>query len=175
MYSTLEKILARPPSLLEKFRVIGSAPAPEDWNSGPEFATRQIGCICGSEHLQVATLQRSETKGIFRKKQIITYIPPVYVSCPACSRRELLFDAAVHGWDGQAPGERQASDSSNLVPYKDSSGSVLVNYSYQGIENYEDLLEDGTENPQDYFDTFTVYFREKDARALEQVISCECA
>lgn len=39
----------------------------------------------------------------------------------------------------------------------DKPVEVFVNYSYQGLENYEDWME-GIKTPEDYFDTFSSIF-----------------
>ncbi len=170
----LEKLTATPPTLLADFRVVGEVPSPETWNWGREFVTRQIACACGSPALRVATRQSAAAPGV-GKQEAVTRLPPVYLSCPRCGRRALLFDAALHGWNGQvAPGGR-AAEARGLVPFRESVGEVLVTCSYQGIENYQELFEDGISDPQDYFDTFTVYYREPGQAGFESVVSCECA
>ena len=55
-----------------------------------------------------------------------------------------------------------------------SPGTVIVVYSYQGIENYEDLIEGGAANPENFFDTFAVYFAEQGG-AHREIVSYECA
>ncbi len=50
-----------------------------------------------------------------------------------------------------------------------------MNYSYQGAENYEDLVDEGVDNPEDFFDTFTVLVENADTNGLVEVVSSECA
>ncbi len=175
MDELLEKLLAKSPTLFTRFRVLRDKASPEKWNRGPAFATKQIACVCGSSELRLATIQKTGTRGFFTKRQVVTCLPPVYVTCPRCARSELLFDPAIHGWDGQAEGRRKSPNAAAVVPFREAKGYVLVNYSYQGAENYADICEEGVPNPEDYFDTFTVYFREQGRDDFEQVVSCECA
>jgi hypothetical protein len=174
MQNILERLVAAPPTLLDGFRVLGEITSPDGWNSGPAFVTRQIGCGCGSPELQVLTRQVVRTTGFLRKRQRASSVPPVYVSCPRCGRRALLFDPAIHGWDGMSQPRAQASDG-GLVPFRAAAGRVAVNCSYQGTENYKELFADGVPHPQDFFDTFTVYYGPPGQEGFVEVLSFECA
>ena len=102
-------------------------------------------------------------------------LSPVFVACEHCAQTELLFDASIHGWDGMvSPGEERVS-ASTANSFKPVAGTVIVNYSYQGIENYEELLDDGVPNPEDYFDTLSIYFIDPSDGVCEPIASFECA
>jgi hypothetical protein len=143
--------------------------------AGPEFVTKEISCKCSCTEFYMRTVARAEKVGFLRKRTIVRHAAPFYLSCAACQRMALLFDPAIHGWNGQMPGATAtqiADDSLSLIADR---GNVFVNYSYQSPENYEELVEGGIENGEDYFDTFTVYFRPKGQRDLEEIGSYECA
>lgn len=91
-----------------------------------------------------------------------------------CRVRKLLFDPRIHGYDGENDGCASITGEGEPIEFSKDVGTVIVNYSYQGIENYEELISDGVKNPQDYFDTFTAYFARKGGRPID-VVSYECA
>jgi len=78
----------------------------------------------------------------------------------------------MHGWGGEQ-GESASRVGENPPElFRTTPGNVYINYSYQNGENYQDLIDDGCTNPEDFFDTFTIYFR---SDSLIEVVSYECA
>ena len=120
------------------------------------------------------THQRKEEHGLIRKKHRLLSVAPVYLECGQCGRRARLFSPGCDGWNGQI--EPEADPDADSAVYLDGEPSrIIVNYSYQGMENYLDVLDDESiDNPQDYFDTFTVYRQDMNGN-IEEVLSEECA
>jgi len=176
MNKAIEKIISKIPSCLDEFQVEDiDMKLPSSWNSGESFITKQISCTCGNEKLKILTYEFIETKGIFKKRKIITKIAPVFTECPECNKAQLIFDSEIHGWNGAQNKSESQSKINDAILFSENAGMVFVNYSYQGIENYQKMLEDeDIDNPQDYFDTFSVYFEEKNCE-IKEVISDECA
>jgi hypothetical protein len=172
----VEQLKARTPKGLQNFRAsISNVTLPDRWNAGPLFVTKEIRCTCGSPDLQLKTLQRTETKGLFKKRTVVTHGAPIHLSCPSCNRSALLFDPATHGWNGQEPGSSPSPVDEGSLTRTPEHGSVFANYSYQSPEEYADLMAEGVPNAEDYFDTFTVYFRPAGEQGLLLVASFECA
>ena len=67
-----------------------------------------------------------------------------------CRVRKLLFDPRIHGYDGENDGCASITGEGEPIEFSKDVGTVIVNYSYQGLENYEELISDGVKNPQDY-------------------------
>jgi hypothetical protein len=172
----VEQLKARTPKGLQNFRAsIDNVALPDTWSAGLLFVTKAIRCTCGAIDLQLKTLQRTETKGLFKKRVVVTHAAPIHLSCPACSRSALLFDPAIHGWNGQEPGSSPSPVDEASLTLAPERGNVFVNYSYQSPEEYAELVAEGVGNAEDYFDTFTVYFRPAGEQGLVQVASYECA
>ena len=147
---------------------------PTSWNTGDSFITNKISCLCGSVEGRLLVNQVKETKGVFKKKITCQNTSPIYFECSRCNSKELLFSSHIHGWNGEME-KGLMPDVGSVVYVSDKVGNVIVNYSYQGIENYEELIEDKEiSNPQDYFDTFSVYFKDSSGLIVE-VITDECA
>ncbi|WP_105255824.1 hypothetical protein [Pseudoalteromonas sp. T1lg75] len=176
MNQVIEKITKKRPTCLEGFNVSSTdAVLPTNWNNGDSFITKQISCTCGNSQLKLLTYEFIEKKGFFKKREIVKKCSPVYVECPECNSNKLLFNPEVHGWNGEQNENKPQLDSVGAVPFTDKAGKVYVTYSYQGTENYEEMLEDDElDNPQDFFDTFTVYFEETEQK-LSLVTTDECA
>jgi len=161
---TIESLRNTTPHIAAKFRVLETLDSPKLWNRGASFVTVMLGCKCGSPTLKVKTVRPSAAA-----------VPPAYLTCCHCGMSELLFDEGLHGWNGEMEKEAANVAQSDLVAYSADEGAVLITYSYQNVENYDDLIAEGVKNPEDYFDTFTVYFRQDGASNFASVLSCECA
>ena len=148
---------------------------PTSWNVGEAFVSKEIFCKCGNENFFLLTYELREKKGIFRKKAVITKYAPVYLHCSKCGLNGELFNPEMHGWNGEFGDSPPELTKNGAVLFSENAGEIVVNYSYQGVENYQEMIDDpDISNPEDYFDTFTIYFRENNGELLE-VTSCECA
>lgn len=176
MNSILEQIKEQIPRCLTPFdkqEYLGKLPT--SWNLGEAFISQKVSCKCGSENFFLLTHELREKKGFFRKKEVITKHPPVYLHCSNCGLKEELFNPEIHGWNGEFDDSPPVLTENGAVMFSENVGEIVVNYSYQGLENYEEMIDDpDINNPEDYFDTFTIYFRENNGELLE-VTSCECA
>lgn len=165
MSNVYQKFTSRKPSCFSSFNLIEcSADIASNWMQGPEFITRQIVCDCSSENLDILASSDGDQ-----------LLAPIVASCPNCQKSETLFDPRKHGWDAQEGGDCYSLvGESEPKKVNGSACTVIVNYSYQGEENYNDLLEDDVENPEDYFDViFFHYINEKGS--IKEVVSYECA
>jgi hypothetical protein len=132
--------------------------------SRPDFVVKQFACACGSENVELLASRTNNGE----------CLAPIYLRCSACSSRQLLFDPAIHGWDGEGGNSASRVGEGEPTAVAPTPGAVIVVYSYQGIENYEDLIEGGAANPENFFDTFAVYFAEHGG-AHTEIVSYECA
>lgn len=131
----------------------------EKWQQGSEFIKRHIRCTCGSQGFFLKASIRFRTHGFFRRKPLVEYDAPYFWVCTQCIFSRLLFDPDRHGWDGQDPdAERSTTDESELMVESEAK-QFMVCYSYQGEANYDDLIAEGISNPEDFFDTFSLYAR----------------
>jgi hypothetical protein len=132
--------------------------------SKSHFVTKRVACVCGSQELELLACRTDDGD----------YLAPISAQCPKCASQHLLFNPAIHGWDGESGASASRVSNREAIPVAATPGSVIVVYSYQGLENYEDLIAEGVANPEDFFDTFAVYFGVGD-REPTQVVSYECA
>jgi hypothetical protein len=175
MNKLLETMFAKTPQCFSKFNTARTnIPLPNQQHAGPEFVTQSISCICGNEHLYLEAARRKELKGVCRKDEIITLIPPVYVGCPKCKSFTLLFDPLIHGWKGMVNEGADSDDVLRLMKCTPNPGRVYVNYAYRNFEKYQQLLASGISNPEDYFDAFTVLFGDSAGANIKEILSCEC-
>lgn len=127
------------------------------------FLTAQVQCPCGCELLNVYAS--------YNKEMILA---PAILECPGCSTSAVIFSPDQHGWDGEQGNNCSLIGQAkprlvNLEPTK-----VCVEYSYQGVENYRDLVADGVANPEDYFETFNLYRQDNEGTQTE-IFGYECA
>lgn len=176
MNDIIKKIINELPNCLNKFNVNDTdVTLSSSWNNGDSFITKQVSCTCGNNQLRLLTYELIEMKGFFKKREMVTKYAPVFVECPECNKNQLLFDPEIHGWNGSQNHDESQLKINDAVHFSDNVGRVFVNYSYQGTENYQEMLEDeDIDNPQDYFDTFSVYF-EEEGNDINEVTSDECA
>lgn len=177
MQDIITSIKLKTPTLLKSFKleIVPNALLPSTWNQGDNFVTQKLSCACSNQQLQVLTCQNKQTKGFFRKKEVIEYLAPVNIHCTSCNTTSLLFNPNIHGWNGQLDEQTTETDLQVTQLYTDDLGEVMVNYSYQNAENYQDLLDDNIANPQDYFDTITIYFKSAKDTSIREIFSYECA
>ena len=101
-------------------------------------------------------------------------LAPIYLECPICLTKSLIFNPAIHGWDGENGDNASLVGKNEPQKINDSPRRVIVDYSFQDPESYAELMDDGIENPEDYFDVFIVN-TVNTAGELEEVVSYECA
>ena len=164
MESILEKFIHKKPRCLESFDIEDLPNEIEnDWLQGPEFLSKLVKCKCGGRVFNVYASSDEKMT-----------LAPVYLECPNCLTKDLIFDPTIHGWDGEN------GDCASLVGNKEpkniyeSPRKVVIDYSYQGPDNYADLIDEGIENLEDYFDVFSINTLNESGK-LEEVVSYECA
>jgi len=161
------------PKCLSKFKLKKAEDnIASSWNSGLDFITQKIHCECDNDSFLLKTSNTITTTGFFKKKKQVEHLAPVFVSCSKCQNEKLLFDPKIHGWDGEQGASTSRVGENPPELFGTAPGNVYVIYSYQNGENYQDLIDDGCTNPEDFFDTFTIYFR---SDSLIEVVSYECA
>ena len=172
----IDKLKSTPPKNLSNFCLeIFTGKLPSKWNQTETFISQSVACSCGNKENFLRTYEWTEKKGFFRKKVVVSKCSPAFLECPNCGNQAVLFNPEIHGWTGgfQETPPKLTFDGSKRVSTE--TGEIIVNYSYQGIENYEEIFEDpDIESPSDFFDTFSVYFMKKNGELIE-VISNECA
>ncbi len=177
MEKLIDKLKQKTPRFLLEYTadIIHNSTIPNNWNQGVSFVTKKLKCSCGSSDFKLLTTPLIEIKGFFKKKKVITHLAPIHSECTDCNKSTLLLNPITHGWSGEFNDSASMIGSGNPQLYSVSKGSILVNYSYQNEENYEELLEEKIEMPEDYFDTVTVYFKPKYSNTIEEVVSYEGA
>jgi hypothetical protein len=175
MDTLLETLLSKTPKCLARFEIKNAnLSLPTQLQNESHFITKSLSCSCGNEHLYLETARRKELKGVCRQDEIITAIPPVYAGCEQCGRLTLLFDPHIHGWNAETNEPDDSEDALRLMKCTPRSGAVYVTYSYRDVKKYRVLATTGIANPEDYFDTFTVLFRERASEKLREILFSDC-
>ncbi|OFC72766.1 hypothetical protein [Alteromonas confluentis] len=164
--STFDELKAQPPSCFSNFKLKVS----DSLFGGDTFIYQNVECNhCGCEKHSILGNVQVEKKGFFIKREIKSFLPPFYLQCENCSAEELLFSPDKHGWDG-VNGDNVAIVGTEPVTHLGLSGNVVITYSFQGLENYEDLP---IERARNMFDTFS--FAILGNGQLQTIYDCECA
>jgi hypothetical protein len=165
---------ARIPANLAPFMLANVAvPAVRGLPHGEDVVARRLGCPCGSWELKLRTARRRERRGLFGRRMVTAPVAPVYAACPVCGREVMLFDPAVHGWNGRhGRGVRPEADDESW--FGTTAGEVIVTYAYLAEDEYRAMLADGCPDPQDWFDCFAVVFRAAGTPPV-LVLADECA
>ena len=162
--NVLNKFARKKPRCLNYFDI---EEAPSDiknnWVQGPEFLSKLIKCKCGETALNVYASSSKEM-----------LLAPIFIECPKCLSKHLIFDPTVHGWDGENGDDVSLVGENEPRLVNNIPRRVIVDYSYQGPDNYAELIEGGIKNPEDYFDVFIVS-TVNDSGGLEEVVSYECS
>ena len=176
MQLIIQQLKVKKPSFLSSFEIgdVSNSILPNKWNQGESFVTKNISCLCGQKQFFLLTSQFKETVGLFKKKEVINHLAPVQTKCSECERTCFLFNPEIHGWSGEFNISAAQIGKDEPQLYSSASGEIFVNYSYQGEENYQDLIEDNISNLEDYFDTVSIYFKRAGSALLEEVVSYEC-
>lgn len=161
--SVYELFVHRKPACFGPFVLAEANDIDTDWGPGVEFVKKYVRCGCGETHLNIYACPGEDM-----------YLAPVILECPKCHTQAEIFHPEKHGWDGMQG--YNASIYGHHAPelLKQSPTRVLAEYSYQGEENYEDMLKDGVLNLEDYFDIFAISTVDDNGN-LEDVTSYECA
>jgi hypothetical protein len=168
-------LLDSKPTCLSKFNTkLVDLALPNQLKNRPEFIRQSLACLCGNELLSLEASETKELKGVCTKHEISSVAPPIYVSCPVCKRYSLLFDPFLHGWKGEKGQYIESEEVYKLFRCTDQPGEVFVNYSYQNIDDYQTLFDEGIKNPQDYFDNFTVLYQRSSNEPIRQIFTCMC-
>lgn len=103
---------------------------------------------------------------------------PLYALCRNCNKRELLFDAEIHGhdamFDDSIAGKGTSEEAVWTCPECRKAGRIILSfgYSYTG-EDFADLLK--TAHIEDYFDGLMVFHVCAESGSLHFVAGYECA
>lgn len=135
----------------------------QESNLGNEFISRNVVCTCGNKKLNIYASLENEL-----------YLAPVILECPACGHKEQIFNPDIHGWDGENGDNCSMKSTEEPKVLPNSPKKVMVEYSYQGLENYEGLAKEGITNLEDYFDTFNLCGVDENG-ATHESIDYECA
>ena len=174
MNKVLSQLTNTIPRHLSGFIVSKEVTSPEKWNAGEEFVTYRIECVCGEKSLLLDSSRVTEDYEYFSEVDQNQYYAPFKVTCPECRRMITVFDPRKHGWDGRN-GDCSSIVGQEFTHVESDAGTVIFTVSFQGVDNYEELIEEGVEHPEDYFDTFTIYFRATGKEKFQQIGSYECA
>lgn len=175
MQNLTDAIFEKTPNFIAKFTSVSTnISLPTKWNSGPDFITKLIGCVCGNQLLHLQADQKKELRGVCSKSEVISYSPPVYAGCSNCGSTTLIFDPVFHGWNGEMDITDESESPLRLVKCKANPGLIYVNYSYRNIENYESLLASGIQDIENYFDTFTLLYSDSHGKNITEIISSVC-
>lgn len=158
-----KKFINRKPACFKSFNLLEAKDVKSNWASAPEFISRYVACACGNTLLNVYASYGNKM-----------HLAPVELECPTCMNRTEIFNPTKHGWDGENGDCCSLVGESEPKLFNRTPGKVVVEYSYQGEENYEELINDGIKNPEDYFDVFALYAVSEKGK-LDEVISYECA
>jgi hypothetical protein len=175
MADLIRSLLDSKPTCLSKFNTKKmDLDLPGRLKSSPEFISQSLTCLCGNELLSLEASETRELKGVCTKHEVSSVVPPIYVSCKMCKRYSLLFDPFIYGWKGEKGQYIESEEVYKIFRCTDQPGKVFVNYSYQNMDDYQTLLDEGIKKPQDYFDTFTVLYQRASREPIRQVLTCLC-
>ena len=167
-----QEIKSATPRFLKSFKAEDIA-APDKNFDGEEFVSKRIICGCGGIKFQIFGYNLEISKGLIFKSKSLIPIPPVYLSCEKCKSLQLLFDPTTDGNDGEISSNCNAVGSGTPVALTKDFSTVAVTYTYQGIENYIELKNEGTANIENYFDTIAIFSINENS--VNCVVECECA
>ncbi len=151
------------PGCFKSFNLVDAQDVKTGWVTGSEFLSKYVICKCGNGALNIYASFGNDMN-----------LAPLVVECPICGVKEEIFNPEIHGWDGENGDNCSSVGESEPKLLPVSPTRLVTEYSYQGAENYEDLIEEGVVNPEDYFDTFALY-SVSDSGKLSEVVSYECA
>lgn len=157
------EFINRKPACFKSFNLVDAKDVKSNWVTGPEFVSKYIACACGNILLNIYASYGNKM-----------YLAPIELECPQCMNRAEIFNPTEHGWDGENGDCCSLVGETEPKLFNKSPIRVLVEYSYQGVENYEELINDGINNPEDYFDVFALYAVSDNGKP-DEVISYECA
>lgn len=163
MSDIYDEFIGKKPRCFGIFTLIDATNAQSDWAVSKEFLSKQILCSCGNPMLHVFASHNGKM-----------HLAPIILACPVCEKREEIFSPDKHGWDGMNGDNCAKIGSLEPQLINATASKIVVEYSYQGIENYEDLIEDEIENPEDYFDVFNLFTMDETGN-LEEIVCYECA
>ena len=86
---------------------------------------------------------------------------PHHVACLDCGKRELLFDATMHGYDGalgHGSSYQQGTGAEEMVYCREESYSVEVEFLYNvELSELQEIAAETNLKPQDLFDSLCIY------------------
>ncbi len=177
MEGQIEDLKLKKPKFLSAFEteILSNSILPSKWNQSEFFITKNVFCCCGQKQQHLLSTPIIETKGLFKKREVLNHLAPIHIRCSVCNKTNLLLNPEVHGWSGEFKESAAMIGEGEPQLYSDSTGEVIVNYSYQGSENYQQLIEENISNPEDCFDTVTIYFKPAGTSKLQEVVSYVCS
>lgn len=161
--SVYDLFVHRKPACFGTFVLAGASDIDTDWGPPPEFLSKYVRCHCGERHLNIYACPGDDMQ-----------LAPVILECPRCRAKAEIFHPEKHGYDGQFDQSASMVGAGPPELFNPSPSEIIVEYSYQGEENYEELLKEGIMNLEDYFDVFAIYVIDEGGE-LREVTSYECA
>ena len=174
MNEIINKLKNKAPNYFKEFSLSEyTGQSLREWQNKEEFVSKKVSCQCGQQELLIFVTNKIQIKGLFKKKEVKIPLAPIYLQCPKCNKQPLFFNPHLNGWDAELSQSVCEIGEGEAELYLQKSGLVVICYSYQNVENYEELIEGGFEYPENCFDTFSVYFKANGQ--FEEVVSYECA
>lgn len=159
----LMDFLSKKPRCFSDFNIEDATDVKSNWVSGVEFSSKYVSCPCGNSLLNIYA---SQNEGIT--------LAPILLECENCQLKEEIFNPEVHGWNGENGDNCSMIGKFEPRLVNSLPSKIVAEYSYQALENYEELIQNGIQNPEDYFDVFSIYTCDEDGN-LKEVVSYECA
>ena len=181
MNELLKILTSDAPSCLEKFEL---TPTEIKSSSGmpfrDEFVHALLNCKCGADKFFASACRIEEMVGFFKKKSVVFYSGPVRLACGHCGISTLVFEPDKHGWNGEMDMRSGLLEAADIEPELSACfsepGAIAVCYSFQGLDNYQELVDDDEiTNPQDFFDTFEITISFDGLKKFREITSHECA
>ena len=165
MESIYASFINKKPRCFNDFELEDVQGADSPWakGCGPEYLTKLVRCACGNCELNIYASSGSGMN-----------LAPIHIECPNCNYKAEVFNPENHGHDGELGHYCSFAGREEAKKITESPIRLVVEYSYQGEENYKELLEEGIENLEDYFDVFAIYTMDNSGN-LKEVVSYECA
>lgn len=175
MNTLIDSLSSKTPSAFTKFTSsIVNTDLLNTKNTGTDYVTRQIACICGNKLLHLKTVQKKELRGVCSKSIFTSVAPPIYVVCSTCQRTTLLFDPVIHGWNGELERIPDQDSALSLYRFRESPGNIYVQYSYRNPEKYSAIRDNGVEDIENYFDSFTLLYSDSRGEHINELFSQAC-
>ena len=160
MSDAVSLALRDPPTCVAKF-VVAALPGLED----DIVARFSLACqACNSSELRLfcypVTARDSKTYAGVGAGEVVERNPH-HVACLDCGKRELLFDATVHGYDGalgHGSSYEQGAGEERMINCSAERYSIEVEFLYNvELSELQEIAAETKLKPQDLFDALCIY------------------